>query len=81
MNSYVNWWGEGPTPSVHSEEAAIKQCKNIDLSSAVLYVSRVNKSGDEMYSRPCSKCLNLINSVGIRKVVYTAGDGSYEGYP
>lgn len=73
MNSYVNWSEDCSVPSFHAEESAIRQCENMgmDLKGTVLYVSRVNKAGTEMMSRPCNKCHALIVKAGIRKVVYT----------
>lgn len=71
-NSYVNWWGEeGPVPSEHSECAAIRNAMGTDLTGAVMYVARVNKSGEEMMSRPCNKCAHAIINSGIKTVVYT----------
>lgn len=79
QNSYANWWEEGPVPSEHAESSAIRQCKNqgIDMTGAILYVSRINKAGKEMFSMPCPKCRAEIKQAGIKRVCYTI-DSSYE---
>lgn len=56
--------------SRHAEEVAIHDAGS-DLKGAVLYVARVNKQGLDRLSRPCKSCANLIESVGIKRVVYT----------
>ena len=71
-NSYVNWWSEDDIPpTTHAEVAALNRCRGQDLSNAVLYVSRVNRLGEELMSRPCPKCQVVIASLGISKIVYT----------
>lgn len=73
MNAYVNWTEDCPVPSTHAEESAIRQCENmgIDLRGTTIYVSRVNKKGQELMSAPCVKCRKLIVEAGIKNVVYT----------
>ncbi|AWN04522.1 CMP deaminase [Rhodococcus phage Grayson] len=71
MNEYKTWWEDGPVPSEHAEMSAIRQCGDADLNGAVLYVSRVNNTGEEMFSRPCSNCSDAISSRGIKTVIYT----------
>lgn len=70
--------------SVHAEEAAIlkllKAKRLSDLAGAELYVSRVCNSGRVGMARPCSNCLSLIQSVGIRKVFYTTDAGETEKF-
>lgn len=42
------------------------------FSSYTLYVVRVSKIDDSfMNSRPCEHCIDLMNKVGIKKVVYS----------
>lgn len=40
-----------------------------------LIVVRVNKMGEATNARPCYNCLNMMKSVGIRKVYYSVGPG------
>lgn len=46
-----------------------------DLSHATLYTFRRNKLGELAKSRPCPRCMQLIKSLGIKKLVYTTEDG------
>ena len=48
---------------------------NVDLSRATLYTYRGKKDGTLGPSRPCPRCMQLIKSVGIRKIKYTTNDG------
>jgi deoxycytidylate deaminase len=65
--------------SIHAEEAAIlkllKAKRLSDLAGSDLYVSRICASGRLGLSRPCSKCMGLIQSVGISKVFYSNDEG------
>lgn len=62
-------------PTLHAEEAAIlkllKQRRMNDLIGSEIYVSRVKPNGSCGLSKPCANCLNLIRSVGIKRVYYT----------
>lgn len=65
-----------PWPSIHAEEEAIlRVLKEPDglrkLHRSTLYVSRITKDGRLANAKPCSKCQQLIDAVGIRKVVHT----------
>lgn len=61
--------------NVHAEEAAIlkllKAKRLADLAGSDIYVSRVCPSGRLGLSRPCSRCMALIRSVGIDQIHYT----------
>lgn len=60
--------------SVHAEMAAIRPNSFYDGCS--LYVARIGRAGNYLLSKPCEHCLNLIKSVGIRKIFYTDSNGS-----
>lgn len=65
-------------PSLHAEEQAIlKLLKQPNggkhLVGSTIYVSRVKKDGSVGLAKPCQKCQELIDAVGIRKIVYTEG--------
>ena len=60
--------------SVHAEESAIKDA-NYDVRGAILYVARVNRNGEDRDSKPCPRCLNLIQESGIKRVIYTTNSG------
>lgn len=58
--------------SSHAEIEAIKDA-GWNVKGAVLYVARVNRQGNDRYSRPCKYCQKTITSVEIKKVIYTEG--------
>jgi len=60
--------------SFHAEEIAIRDAGD-NLRGAKIYVARVNKNGHDRDSRPCPRCFSLIQSVGIKKIVYTSEKG------
>ena len=55
---------------VHAEEVAI-QVAGTRANGAVLYVARVNRSGEPCMSEPCLRCQGAIDRAGIRRVVST----------
>jgi deoxycytidylate deaminase len=56
--------------SVHAEIVAMKEA-NFDVRGAVLYIARVNKFGEDRYSKPCERCMVAINNNNIKKIIYT----------
>lgn len=56
--------------SYHAEEVAIREAGE-KAKGAVIYIARVNKHGTDRNSKPCERCNELINKVGIKRVVYT----------
>jgi deoxycytidylate deaminase len=65
----------------HAEKVAIlKALKLFDglhhLAGSTIYVTRYNKNGDTRLAKPCKYCQELIESVGIKKVVYTTDSGT-----
>lgn len=55
--------------STHAEVDAIRKCS--DVRGATMYVSRINRRGEERLSRPCNYCYEAIREAGITKIVYT----------
>jgi deoxycytidylate deaminase len=48
------------------------------FSSYKLYVVRVSKVDDSfMNSRPCEHCIDLMNKVGIRRVIYSTDNNDF----
>lgn len=62
---------------LHAEVASIIPLLkyNIDLSRAILYTYREHKDGTVAMARPCPRCMEMIKSVGIKKIRYTTNDG------
>lgn len=68
--------------SRHAEmDAILKLIKKQDglssLAGSTLYVSRITKTGTGL-AKPCSKCMNLALSVGVKEVIYTTDNNSTE---
>lgn len=64
--------------SLHAEIAClnmIKPYQEIPFKDLELYVVRVRKDGNFGLARPCSACMNLIMSKGIRKIYYSTNYG------
>lgn len=55
--------------TVHAEVDAINRAAN--TQGATIYIARINKQGEERYSRPCDNCAEVIRKAGIRTVIYT----------
>ena len=47
----------------------------IDLSRATIYTFRKHRNGNIAMSRPCSRCMSVIKSLGIRKIKYSTEYG------
>lgn len=60
--------------SYHAEESAIKDAGH-DVKGAIIYVARVNKNGEDRDSKPCPRCLTLIQQSGIKRIIYTTNSG------
>lgn len=56
--------------SRHAEIEAIRDA-NWNVKNATIYVARVNKQGQDRDSMPCATCSKIIESHGIKKIVYT----------
>ena len=61
--------------SEHAEMAALRRCSR--TKGATIYVARVNNRGQERMSRPCDKCMKLLRSAGVKKIVYTVDSTQY----
>lgn len=59
--------------SIHAELDAILGVSKRKLEGATLYVARKRKDGSPGISKPCSSCIKLIRSSGIKRVVYFDG--------
>ena len=55
--------------SVHAEIDAISRVSN--PKGATIYVARVSKNGNPVFSRPCKYCYKVIRDAGISKIIYT----------
>lgn len=48
------------------------------LAGATIYVTRYGKAGETRLAKPCSHCMELIESVGIKRIIYTKVGGTEE---
>ena len=61
--------------STHAEVDAIRDA-NWNVKGAILYVARVNRTGEDRNSKPCPRCQIVIEEAQIKKVIYTEGDNN-----
>lgn len=59
--------------SVHAEVEAIRDA-GWNVKGAVLYVARVNAQGIDRNSKPCDRCMVVIEETQIKKVIHTEGE-------
>lgn len=68
------------TETLHAEAAAIlkllKEKRLEDLAGSEIYVTRYTKGGMVGMAHPCSECMALIRSVGIKRIHYTTNFGT-----
>lgn len=64
------WW------TLHAEASAILDAieSKKDMQDAIIYIDGIKNTGGKVFSRPCCKCLELINAVGIAAIVYSEKD-------
>jgi len=54
----------------HAEAVAIKDAGE-NARGATIFVARVNRQGDDLLSKPCEYCRELIVESGIKNVLFT----------
>lgn len=69
INHYTNDIGG----SIHAELDAIISCCN--SNGATIYIARLFKDGTAGMAKPCVLCQNIIETAGIKKVVFTTRYG------
>lgn len=57
--------------TLHAEIAALIGVRYRDISGSIMFVSRINKTGDHGMARPCETCRTILSEYGIKKVYYT----------
>lgn len=67
-------------PYLHAETDLISRLwgKHYIDSSLKMVIIRLNKRGELRCSKPCDKCHQIINSLGIHKVWWSENDGFYK---
>ena len=61
--------------SLHAELDCILGVDSDELRGSVLYVVRRLYGGKTGMARPCISCMDIIETVGIKRVVYTTDSG------
>lgn len=64
-----------PTPSAHAETRLIRK---LDKGAPLVIVVRVDKQGVWKMSKPCRNCQTALKNKGVRRVLYTTGDGEWD---
>lgn len=62
--------------SIHAEMNALAGLPKNMTKGANIIVVRVNSLGDVVNSKPCHICMSLIQTAGIRKVLYSDDKGN-----
>jgi deoxycytidylate deaminase len=78
----VRYTKELKKPTLHAEQSAIlkllKRRRLHDLVGSSIYVYRRTPGGNLGNACPCSVCMDLIRSVGIKRVFYTEDNNTME---
>lgn len=54
----------------HAEAVAIRDAGD-NSKGATIFVARINRQGDDLLSKPCGYCQELIQESGIKNVLWT----------
>lgn len=57
--------------SLHAEVAALRNVSPELAKGSTVYIGRLLKNGEPGFSRPCSRCEEFLNELGVKRVVYT----------
>lgn len=60
-----------PCNSLHSEVGALLKLRRDQLKDCVVYVVRINNTGQVCNSKPCSHCMKTLSKYKIRTVYYS----------
>ena len=63
--------------SIHAEISAILKARR-DVKGYSLLVVRINKKGKLLLAKPCEKCQDYMDFVGIKVVYYSTNDNKIE---
>lgn len=60
---------------VHAEHSCLSGIWPNKRKGLVVWVGRITKAGQWADSKPCEKCEELLREAGVRKVIYSTGEG------
>jgi len=58
----------------HAEVGAVLGLDRSVTEGSIVYVVRINKSGDLLLSKPCPMCECILRHCGVKKVIYSVSD-------
>jgi tRNA(Arg) A34 adenosine deaminase TadA len=64
--------------TVHAELGSILNVERTHTEGATVYVVRVNNQDELRLSKPCPMCEEAMRFVGIKKVVYSTSEDTFE---
>lgn len=67
-----------PLVKIHAELAACRGFSVEDIDNRfALYIFRVRKNGSQGLAKPCDTCLNIIQTLGIKRIYFSLDDSGY----
>lgn len=64
--------------TVHAELGSVLNVERKNTEGAIVYVVRVNNQDEFRLSKPCPMCEEAMRWVGIKKVVYSTSEDTFE---
>lgn len=64
-------------PNTHSELSALLKLGREDCTDLTFVNVRLTKDGKTGVSRPCKGCLDMLNQVGFKRIIYSINDGRF----
>lgn len=63
--------------SLHAERHACIQMSKDDIKGCDIYIWREYKTGSPAIAKPCDKCYTLLESLGIKRIIYSTSTFPY----
>jgi len=64
----------------HAEIGCILGLPRSATNGSTIYVVRINKEGEFRMSKPCPMCESVLDFVGVKRAVYTIGEGRFDSH-
>jgi tRNA(Arg) A34 adenosine deaminase TadA len=65
--------------TIHAELASIVNLPETNVRGSTIYVIRIKWTGEIGLARPCERCMKMLASLGVRRVVYSTETFPYYG--
>lgn len=78
QQQYNKYRGFNCSNTIHAEIDCIIAARYVNLTGAIMYIWRYDKSGNATMCKPCKACMNAITDFGIKAVYYTNYQGAIE---